>query len=154
MPAGTAILGIWKNGVMPSRLVLPTFGPWIFGVGTVFSGMHERVDAVLVHHALQRHPRDLAARQPIALARRRVIFKLRPVLGAGARLVVAELRVRDPRRPIRDPRVAAGDEVAVDVEHEVAALADGTARAPKVAKFVMFDRCSVSGAWRLLNFSR
>ena len=30
--------GIWKNGVMPSRLMAPTFGPWIFGVGTVFSG--------------------------------------------------------------------------------------------------------------------
>ena len=29
--------GIWKNGVMPSRLTVPTFGPWIFGVGTVFS---------------------------------------------------------------------------------------------------------------------
>ena len=36
-PAGTAMRGIWKNGEMPSRLIVPTLGPWIFGVGTVFS---------------------------------------------------------------------------------------------------------------------
>jgi len=30
--------GIWKNGVIPSRLIDPTFGPRMRGVGTAFSG--------------------------------------------------------------------------------------------------------------------
>src|SRR5581483_2787439 len=75
---------------------------------------------VLVHHALQSHAPDLAAREALRLARRRVIAEHDPIARAGLRLARLELRVLDPLRPTRDARIAARDQIAIEIEHRVA----------------------------------
>ena len=121
MPAGTTTRGIWKNGVMPSRLISPTFGPWIFGRRHGVLRVHERRDAVLRHHALQRQTPDVAASQPIGLPRRKVILQRQPVLGSSPRRIVSEPRMRDPVGECLDRRVVACGQIAVDVERHVVA---------------------------------